>query len=600
MSDPTGEDANPSARPTTPFNRPADASAPARIGQVLGDYELLQRIGRGGLGDVYRARHVPTGAVVALKLLRGGDEPSPSELRSFQREIAVARRLSHPGILPILDAGLLDGQLCCTMPLVTGGNLEKRLRAGQVDRRQGVAILAQVARAVHHAHQRRVLHRDLKPANILLDEQERPLVADFGLAKFLDQASGQTLTGQVMGTLPYMAPEQAAGHSRRSTPATDIWSLGVILYEMLTGQRPFQGDTHTEVLGRIQHDEPIPPRQVRNDIPAELEAICLRCLRKAPGRRYASAALLADDLERWLRSEKVEGSPAAEAMERPRYSPRRAIALLLVLLGGLLGAVVLLAPRPATTKASLESRLAQARPGKPVVLVDSRREPRWSKLAVGEQLSRRTSTTPAGQWLNTSGICLWELLPPDPNRKDFRLIVEMAHTDGNRHSRVGLYAGHTPHNQGQDILHTLIQAAYCDPLLADRDQPPRPRRNISLILACTVAIEPRGAPQRVHHIQLPLPAPFAMPLIPPGKDDQRVCTFCLDIRDTGWGMEVPPRQGGTWATRASLIDSLAMHRRLVPQTPANPELSPRGGAGIFVWRGSAVVLRVLYEPLAAP
>jgi serine/threonine-protein kinase len=191
--------------PSSP-TAPLGGRGPTLAGERVGGYELLERIARGGLGDIYRARSPHSGEVVALKLLRGGEDASPAELRTFEREYEAARRLAHPNLLPILDSGIHEGQPFYTMPLIAGGSLEKRLRAGPVDLRWSIQVLARTARAVHYAHQQRVLHRDLKPANILLGPDDEPLIADFGLAKMIDHASCHTLTGQLMGSVPYMAP----------------------------------------------------------------------------------------------------------------------------------------------------------------------------------------------------------------------------------------------------------------------------------------------------------------------------------------------------------------------------------------------------------
>jgi serine/threonine-protein kinase len=597
------EQGHTSQLPTTPFARQGEA--PGRpLCQRLGGYELLERIGRGGLGDVYRARHLPSGAVVALKVLRGGDEASPAEVRSFEREIEAARRLDHPRILPILDAGVSDGQPFYTMALVSGGSLENRLRSGRIDLVKGVQWLAEVARAVHHAHQQQILHRDLKPANILLDEAEQPLVADFGLAKFLDQTSSPTMTGQLMGSLPYMSPEQAAGRSHHATPATDIWSLGVMLYELLTGQKPFRGEGHTEILRRIQAVEPVPPRTLADTVPADLEAVCLRCLRKHPAERYATAAELAGDLERWLRHEPIASTWnfVPHLPGGSRWGGRSILGLLAaLLLGGLLLAPAPVGPgashRRPTDEERLRAVLARARPGHPVVLLDSRTQVPLARVVLGEDETKLTFRPGKQPWMNTPGVCLFELLPADPKRGDYRLTVEMAQVDGEAVSQVGLYAGRLAQQVGKATVHSFVQATFCEPELEEMFLPGKaPPRQAPLVLAAAVFIDREDT---LGNHRMALPGRFLLPDVPRGKEG-RFRAYHLDVRAKSWAVGAP---GGTAATAPRSAADLGFRvlRRRVPEVANHvPNLSPTGGAGIVIWRSALLVKRVLYEPLPAP
>ncbi|MGK3960692.1 serine/threonine-protein kinase [Sorangium sp. So ce118] len=258
-----------------------------------GAYEILDRLGAGGMGEVYRARQVAADRLVALKMLPGGPFASAAAARLFQREIEVVARLDHPNIVPIYDVGAHEGRAYFTMKLMAGGTLSDRLERYR-DLRRAAELVAKLARAVREGHRRQILHRDLKPANILFDEAEEPYVADFGVAKQLGHECG-TATGDRMGTVGYMAPEQAMGDAKRVAPSADIFSLGVILYELLTGHRPFEGPTPEVILRRTIEEDPAPPRSVRRDLPRDLETICLTCLRKEPERRYGSAGALDAD-----------------------------------------------------------------------------------------------------------------------------------------------------------------------------------------------------------------------------------------------------------------------------------------------------------------
>jgi serine/threonine-protein kinase len=283
---------------------------------VLARHELLERLGRGGMGVVYRARDPVLDRVVALKLIRADLAEDPGWVERFYREARAAARLQHRHVMPIWGMGLHEGQHAFVMPVVAGGSLANRLADFQRDRRTAVVLMEKVARGVQALHEQGIVHRDLKPGNVLLDEQGEPLVADFGLAKFVDGSAEMTATGAVVGTPAYMSPEQAAGLGRQVTPACDVWALGVMLYELTTGRRPFLGDTQPEVARQVLAAEPPRPRRLRRDLPRDLETVVLRCLEKDPKRRYATAGELADDLERWLR-----GAPVRT---RPRSLARRA------------------------------------------------------------------------------------------------------------------------------------------------------------------------------------------------------------------------------------------------------------------------------------
>jgi serine/threonine-protein kinase len=281
---------------------PSDSfQLPARFG----DYELRQELGRGGMGVVYRASQASLGREVALKMILRGQLASQADRQRFEAEAQAAAKLDHPGIVPVYEVGEIDGRPYFSMKHVRGTTLAQRLADGPLAPREAARILASVARAIHFAHMRGVLHRDLKPSNILLDEQGEPHVSDFGLAKQLTEAGTMTKTGAVLGTPAYMAPEQAVGARGQIGPRSDVYSLGVILYHMLTGRPPFQAASPAEMVMLVLEQDPVPPRMLNPKADRDLEMICLRCLQKPIDLRYASAAALADDLEAYLNDESI-------------------------------------------------------------------------------------------------------------------------------------------------------------------------------------------------------------------------------------------------------------------------------------------------------
>jgi hypothetical protein len=304
------------------------------------DYEVLQEIARTGMGIVYRARQVSLDRVVALKMVQpGGREPEDLE-RFLHTEARAVAGLDHPHIVPIYDFGTCEGRPFFSMKLIEGGSLDRHLARVAADPRAAAGLLATAARAVHHAHQRGLLHRDLKPANILLDADGGPLVTDFGLARRVEGGSGQTQEGAIIGTPSYMAPEQAAA-ARVLTTAADVYGLGAILYELLTGRPPFRADTVLDTLIQVRTEEPVRPRAVNPRADRDLEAVCLKCLEKDPARRYGSAEALAEDLERWLRGEPIRARPTSARERFVKWANRRpAVSALLGAAAGLLLAVI--------------------------------------------------------------------------------------------------------------------------------------------------------------------------------------------------------------------------------------------------------------------
>lgn len=317
----------------------------ADTGRVLGDCELFEEIGRGGMGVVWRGRQRGLLRDVAVKTLPGGEFASEAARSRFRREAQAAARLRHPGIVAVYEVGEDGGMPYFIMELVEGRTMAAAMAEKPVAVRQAALWLRDVALAIGHAHGQGVLHRDIKPSNILIEPSGRPRVADFGLARVEDGAeqAALTLSGSIAGSPAYMSPEQA--HGREVTVASDVYSLGAVLYHLLAGRPPFQGDSIATVLGMVAQEEPIGPRRLNPSVPADLETICLKCLEKSPGRRYAGAQELADDLSRFLEGSPVRARPVGRMESLWRLARRRPVhaaalvlgsALLVTLMSGLL------------------------------------------------------------------------------------------------------------------------------------------------------------------------------------------------------------------------------------------------------------------------
>src|SRR5947199_4034186 len=281
------------------------APRPAKTPAKFGDYELVEEIGRGGQGVVYRAHQKSLNRTVALKVIGLGHWATEAHLKRFRREAEAAARLEHPCIVPIHEVDEREGSCYFSMNLVEGSQLDDVAKREPMPLRRAAELIAKLARAVHYAHEHGILHRDIKPGNVLLDRNGEPHLTDFGLARLVETESTVTHTMEVLGTPSYMAPEQAQGDNAAVSNATDVYGLGAVLYQLLTGHPPFAGGTTYETIKLLLDTEPRLPRVLNPKIDRDLSTICLKCLEKDPKRRYSSALALAEDLERWLKHEPI-------------------------------------------------------------------------------------------------------------------------------------------------------------------------------------------------------------------------------------------------------------------------------------------------------
>src|SRR6266568_7769719 len=312
----------------------------AELFSASDDYELLEEIGRGGQGVVYRARQKSLNRTVALKIIGISHGRTKSHLKRFRLEAEAAAKLNHPFVVPIHEIGQRKGRCYFSMGLVEGGRLDQIAKREPMSPRQATELIAKLARTVHYAHQHGIIHRDIKPGNILLDTKGEPHLADFGVARLLETENDATCTIEVSGTPSYMAPEQAHANNGHVSSATDVYGLGAVLYELLAGQPPFTGGTPFETVRLLLETEPRQPRLLNPKVDRDLSTICLKCLEKDPRRRYSSALALAEDLERWLQHEPIRARRTGLFTRGKKWMRRNpTIALLILSLAALAAAI---------------------------------------------------------------------------------------------------------------------------------------------------------------------------------------------------------------------------------------------------------------------
>jgi serine/threonine-protein kinase len=573
------------------------------VGRTIGNYEVVGRLGEGGMGVVYRARQMPLGREVALKVLVAGVH-APEHLRGrFRTEGTAVARLHHPHVVQIHDFGEHEGLLYYSMELIEGGSLQARLRQGPLEFRAAAELVRTLAEALEFAHQKQVLHRDLKPGNVLLAANGTPKISDFGLAKLLDADIGQTHSSAVLGTPPYMAPEQADGRMAEVGPAADVYALGAILYAALTGHPPFQGENSLRTLELVRTAEPLPPSRLRAGVPRGLDDVCLKCLQKQPARRYPSARALADDLARWLRQERPQATPGA--WRRIGDALRRRAALIVAGLAVLGAAAVYLGwlalpDRQAADVQPLERLESDLDAGRPVTLIGPTGPPAWSRWRMAEgrsQLSLTEGCFTVSSW----SLALLELLP-DPRHDRYRLAAQVRHGKSiDFMGEVGLFVARQAYPGGDVEIHFFLRTTFNDVQLLDRGDPPRkrlPRDN-------TVTLRPHlhSEQDRPPAIDRRLGGATGPRFKPAGEE--RGGWHPIEVVVT------PEQVAASWHGQAFSLtagrlrdivqEEMAAMRPVFPPGSfvqrLRPTFAPRGGLGLYVFRGSASFRAVTVTPL---
>jgi tRNA A-37 threonylcarbamoyl transferase component Bud32 len=625
------------ASPEASTSQPQLLDVRAPVLASLGKYELLEKVAVGGMGVIYRARDTILERIVALKMIRTGLLAQPAEIERFYTEARAVAQLKHRNIIPIHDIAEHAGQHFFTMDFAVQGSVAKQRERYAENPRETVVLVRKVARAVHHAHEHNILHRDLKPSNILLDEHDEPLVSDFGLAKFLGADIEQTEDGQPIGTPAYMSPEQAAGRSERISPRTDVWALGVVLYELLTGQRPFLAKTREEITRLILDSDPAPPRKLQPLLDRDLEKIILKCLEKEPSDRYASAEALAADLDRWLGGE----TPLAHPVSWPTRTWRRVrrafvpiAAAVCVLLLTVFIIEVVRALTPATTFSPAEQAARRRRQeirraladGKEVVLVGSHGAEvtyPWKSDAAHYVISEKANMPLR---LDTHALALF-VLHPDPELARYRLEAEIR-LPSQGIQEFGIFFGYDSQPSRNGKEHWLNRFTVIE-------QTPF-RSFVSLDQHLVVYDEAlaSGSKNLTHALHR---RPWVSPTVaasvagyggtPFGRGGFQVAAPALaaanlrasaSLRSYPWhrmAVETGPDEvrayweGVLFArvsadrqdkTARSQIHRLGISNNLEILNPPPFALTPRGGLGLYVMRGQAEFRNVMLKPVPAP
>jgi serine/threonine protein kinase len=565
---------------------------------VFGGYVLLERLGRGGMGIVYKARQEALKRMVALKMVRAGVYASPEERTRFRREGEVVARVEHANVVQIYEFSEHEGQLYFSMELLHGGTLESKVHNRPLPEREAAQLVRTLALAVHAAHQQGVVHRDLKPANVLFAADGTVKITDFGLAKVLDADGSDTRSDAILGTPAYMAPEQARGEIRTVGPAADVYALGAILYEALTGRPPFRAETRYQTLELVRTGEPAAPSGLRRGLSRDLEAICLKCLEREPARRYHSAADLAEDLRRWLDGSATQARPLRwhNRVVRVirRHRPLTATAALLVL--GMAALAATFYWRDPERK--IEDHEARLRRGQPVTLIGDSGPPAWSAWTV----HRPGNVIPSRQGDDVFALSSLDpamlMLLRDP-QSSYRFRAEVRHDNTARTGEVGIYFGHSQHATTRGVQHCYCTLTFNDfePHVLDR------KRGVRASAAKGLVWREDGEPPRC---SMPLgeiyfsPAGSASPVLYPWR------RLAVEVRPDDIRLFWEEQQVASLTHPQLLIEFNPLRnvecadprKPFAPfSPPLQPEFTPRDSLGLYLTKGKCSFRRAVVEPL---
>jgi hypothetical protein len=555
----------------------------------LEDYEPLEEIGRGPMGEVWRARQISLGREVALKMFPGGNH---DDLERFRRGAEDQARLKHANIVPVYEVG--EAVPFIAMELGEGGGLDRKLAGRPQPPAEAARCVETLARAMHYAHGQGIIHRDLKPANVVLTKDGVPKITDFGLAKRLEATTGPTQSGALLGTLPYMAPEQVSGKSAAVDRRTDVYALGAILYEMLTGRVPFQAKGALELLQQVQKRNPMRLRRIAPRVDRRLESICLQCLEKKPRWRYRTAEQLADDLGRWIngRGPVADGLVAHLGRFVRRHSKVSAAALLLACVAAIVS-LVLYVKHPNRKQEQIERRLAAR---EEVTLIGEIGPPQWFRWATIEEGQRDFVAVDGSFSVQSSRLGLLEIVH-NPHCARFRVSAEVRHNDAaSQISEVGIYFGYSKHVTQHGVEHCLCSVGF-NGLMDLRKSSPTLKGN-PVRLDVRRIIEPR-----VNSFSFPASSSGFLPV---SEKEGRVWRKMAvevspeTIRFTVQGETMEAARAGLDNGKLELCkpkNRVAAGPGFLPPLEDDPGLAPQSPFGLFVHRGIASFRNVVVTPL---